>query len=196
MLYFIRHGETDWNVEGRLQGQRDVPLNATGRRQASEAGVILRDLMKREGRNASDLAYWASPLVRARVTMELVREALGLDPHSGFQLDDRLRELTFGQWEGFTLAEVGVKAPASLEARQVDKWRFVPPGGESYQQLCARVRTWYDAIEDDTVVVAHGGTARALTAIVGAAAPDEAPSLSIGQGVVYSFADGQMTCYG
>ena len=66
VLYYIRHGETDFNVEGRLQGRRDTVLNARGRQQAAECGGLLRDLFARERRDAADFAYVASPLLRAR----------------------------------------------------------------------------------------------------------------------------------
>src|SRR6266850_7725781 len=79
VLYFARHGETDWNAERRLQGQHDVPLNALGREQASRCGGILRDLLTRDGRPTDDFDYVSSPLGRARETMELMRFGLGLD---------------------------------------------------------------------------------------------------------------------
>src|SRR5258708_6813130 len=77
-IFYIRHGETDWNGAGRLQGRHDVPLNARGRAQAMHCGEILRDLLARDGHAAVE--FVASPLGRARETMELVRVALGLPP--------------------------------------------------------------------------------------------------------------------
>src|SRR5262249_26947950 len=77
-IYYIRHGETDWNVVGRLQGRHDVPLNARGRTQAEHCGNILRDLFARSGRNAADFDYVSSPLGRAREPMALMRPPLGL----------------------------------------------------------------------------------------------------------------------
>src|SRR5262245_52127631 len=99
-LYYIRHGETDWHVAGRLQGQRDVPLNTRGRAQASHCGNILRELFAPSGRDPADLDYVSSPLGRARETMELTRVALGLSPN-GYHLEPRLAEISFGDWEGF-----------------------------------------------------------------------------------------------
>src|SRR5437016_4548078 len=97
-LYYIRHGETDWNREGRLQGQREIPINANGRAQARRCGEILHDLLAREPQTTLD--FVASPLGRARATMELARVALGLDPQS-YRVDERLTEISFGNWEGF-----------------------------------------------------------------------------------------------
>jgi broad specificity phosphatase PhoE len=192
VLYYVRHGETDWNVEGRLQGRHDTALNAVGRRQALACADVLRDLLARDGRAPSDCAYVASPLKRARETIEIMRAGLGLPP-GDYRVDARLREIGFGEWEGLTLREVRARAPQALAARERDKWDFVPPDGESYAQVAARMRDWYAALDGDTVVVAHGGTARALIAVLGVAPPAEAPLIEIGQGIVYRFADGSMS---
>src|SRR5436305_14214838 len=101
VVYFVRHGETDWNRERRLQGRHDSPLNALGRVQASHGGELLRDLLDRDGRPAGGYDYVSSPLGRARETMELMRAAMGLDP-TAYRTDARLMEMSFGRWEGFT----------------------------------------------------------------------------------------------
>jgi broad specificity phosphatase PhoE len=194
-LYYIRHGETDWNVEGRLQGRYDTALNAVGRRQAGACADILSDLLARDRRAPADYAYVASPLKRARETMEIMRAALGL-VRDDYLVDARLREIGFGEWEGLTLREVRARAPQALAERERDKWLFAPPGGESYADVAARLGEWYAALAGDTVVVAHGGTARALIAALGITSPHKAPLIEIGQGVVYRFADGSMSRYG
>ncbi|MCL2430752.1 MAG: histidine phosphatase family protein, partial [Alphaproteobacteria bacterium] len=101
LFYFIRHGETDWNAEGRLQGARDVALNARGLRQAAQCGKTLRELMADHRRTAADFAFVSSPLVRATETMATVRGVLGL-PDRGFGLEERVAEMSFGRWEGLT----------------------------------------------------------------------------------------------
>ncbi len=156
-IVFLRHGETDWNVEGRLQGQRDVPLNDKGRGQARRNGLTLKRLLP----NVGDFDFVSSPLGRTRETMEIARTALGLDPKA-YRTDDRLREATFGRWEGFTMAELRAREPAELAAREADKWGVSPPGGESYEALARRVRPWIAEITRPTVVVAHGGVGRVL----------------------------------
>jgi broad specificity phosphatase PhoE len=195
VLYYVRHGQTDWNVERRLQGQHDIPLNALGREQAVQCGRILRDLFVRDSRSASDFDYCASPLGRARVTMELLRAELGLDPEA-YRTDARLMEMSFGRWEGFTAAELQVRESQALAARDRDKWNFALPGGESYARLLVRVRAWYESIERDTVVSAHGGVARALIAHLGILMPADAATDDIGQGIVYVFDGSNMTCHG
>ncbi len=194
VLYYIRHGETDFNVEARLQGRRDTVLNARGRQQAAECGELLRDLFARDNRDAADLGYVASPLQRARGTMEVLRGNLGLDPYC-YAIDDRLMEISYGDWEGLTLPEIDARTPGLLAERERDKWDFAPPGGESYRALTARISEWYDGLTRDTVVAAHGGGVRALIALFGLLPRDEATHAQIAQGVVYVFADGKMARY-
>jgi broad specificity phosphatase PhoE len=191
-IYYIRHGETDWNVAGRLQGRHDVLLNARGRAQADHCGKILRDLLADNGHDPAELDYVSSPLGRACETMELVRPPLGL-PANGYRLEQRLAEISFGEWEGFTIAQLHSRDPQRIAAREHDKWHFVPPGGESYKIVSDRVGAWYDSLTRDTVAVAHGGTARGLMAHLEIAKPAAAPLVDIAQGVVYVFEGERLT---
>jgi broad specificity phosphatase PhoE len=193
-IYYIRHGETEWNADGRLQGEQDIPLNDLGREQAANAGGILAGLFARDGRNEQSLPFVASPLGRARSTMELVRSALKLPPHD-YSLDDRLREIGYGHWEGSTLAQMQASDPDVFAQRQADKWTVPPPGGETYASVQLRMRDWYDSLLGDTVAVAHGGTARALMVALGFETPDSAADLTIEQGAVYVFGEGGLEKY-
>ena len=194
VVFYIRHGETDWNVTGRLQGRHDVPLNARGRAQAMHCGEILQELLARDGRNVAELDFISSPLGRACTTMELARAPLGL-PADGYRIEPQLAEIAFGEWEGFTIAQLHSRDPQRIAAREHDKWHFVPPGGESYEAVSARMREWYEALVRDTVAVAHGGTARGLLAYLGITKPAAAPLVDIAQGVVYVFEGHRMTRY-
>jgi broad specificity phosphatase PhoE len=193
VFYFMRHGETDWNVQKRLQGQHDIPLNAVGRGQALRCGEVMRALLEREGRDPESFDYVASPLGRALDTMELMRATLGLDPKR-YRIDKRLAELSFGRWEGLTFAELQHNEAdrLALVAREHDKWGFVPPGGESYADLLVRVREWYATVARDTVAVAHGGVARTLIVHFGVEPQAAAPLHDVEQGVVYRFAPGRL----
>ncbi|MBC9878605.1 histidine phosphatase family protein [Bradyrhizobium sp. INPA01-394B] len=193
-IYYLRHGETEWNALGRLQGTRDIPLNARGRGQAVQAGLILADLLKREGRDKADLPYVSSPLGRARQTMELARGQLGL-PVMDYALDDRLREIGYGVWEGLTLAESEARDPEIYARRLADKWTVGPAGAETYADVQVRVRAWYDELRTDTVAVAHGGTCRALMVSLGLETPASAAELYIEQGAVYVFRDSRLDKY-
>jgi probable phosphoglycerate mutase len=182
-LIFLRHGETDWNVEGRLQGQHDIPLNGRGRDQASSAGRTVRDLFAADLKN---LHFIASPLSRTRETMELARTAMGLPPQD-YDTDPRLVELSFGRWEGLIWPEVKALDPWAASAREGNKWTFQPPGGESYAMLSNRLRPWVDTISRDTLVVSHGGVARVLLAMIGGHSLTRAPMADIHQGRVLLF---------
>ena len=184
-IVFLRHGETDWNVEGRLQGQQDVPLNANGRAQARRNGETLRGAV--EGVAAFD--FVASPLGRARETMEIARAAMGLDPKA-YRVDHRLREVTFGRWEGFTTAEIRAREPSELAAREADKWGVAPPGGESYERLATRVRPWLLEISRPTVVVAHGGIGRVLWIELAGLDPAKAVALAVPHDRVFVWSGG------
>jgi broad specificity phosphatase PhoE len=194
-IYYIRHGETAWNAEGRLQGTLDIPLNALGRRQAADAGQILAELLVRDGRDATSIPFVASPLGRARVTMELVRGTLELPPN-GYAIDDRLREIAYGAWEGSTLAEAQLADPELFARRVAAKWTVAAPGGECYLDVERRVAAWYAELTADTVAVAHGGTARALMVLLGHETPQSAADLYVEQGTVYVFSDGGLAKYG
>jgi broad specificity phosphatase PhoE len=194
VIYYIRHGETSWNAEGRLQGTQDVPLNDLGRRQAVHAGRLLADLLARDGRDKASLPFVASPLIRARATMELARGELKLPP-GDYALDDRLREIAYGVWEGSTLSQMQAADPKLYARRLTAKWTLAPEGGETYAQVQVRMADWYGSLQGDTVAVAHGGTARALMVALGLETPTSAADLLIEQGAVYVFRDGGLKKY-
>ncbi|MEP1442303.1 MAG: histidine phosphatase family protein [Hyphomicrobiales bacterium] len=156
ILYFVRHGQTDWNAEARFQGTRDIPLNDIGRGQASHNGKTLKGIV-----DPSKVKFIASPLMRTRETMEIVRREMGLDAEA-YETDDRLKELSFGDWEGRTVSELEETQSQLWAARQENKWSFRPPQGESYQDLADRLRSWVDEIQGPLVVVSHGGVNRGL----------------------------------
>jgi broad specificity phosphatase PhoE len=193
-LYYVRHGLTDWNRDGRLQGRHDVPINAAGRLQAAHCGEILRHLFACDGLSAAQCGYVSSPLLRARETMEIMRAALGLPP-GDYHVDARLAEISFGEWEGLSYAQVLEREPDVVARREADKWHFRPPGGEAYQEVALRVGAWHASLTRDTVVSAHGGTARALIAVLNIAPLEQAVHHSIDQGLVYVFEGGRLAWY-
>jgi broad specificity phosphatase PhoE len=189
-IIFVRHGRTSYNAESRLQGQKDVPLDGLGREQARSVGRYLRKAMAEDiARIEANNAFWASPLDRTRETMELAREAMSLPPQP-YRIDARLKELTFGDWEGLTWGEVEARDPAAARAREADKWAFVPPGGESYQMLADRLKPWLAELTGEAFVVAHGGVARALLAMLAGTPPNVAASADIWQGRALIFDNG------
>jgi probable phosphoglycerate mutase len=178
LLFLVRHGETAWNAELRLQGQADTEMTARGRAQARRNGRRLGVLID----DPEAFQFVASPLWRARETMELIRVAMLL-PAAGYDLEPRLMELHFGDWQGFTLDEIEARAPGSTAARLRDKWEFLPPGAgaESYGMLLERVRPWFEGLTKPTVAVAHGGVVRAVFRMAAGLPADEAAALEICQ---------------
>lgn len=157
-LYFVRHGETDWNAVRRYQGQTDTPLNDTGRGQAARNG---RELGRILDRAAADFDFVASPLMRTADTMRIIRQALGLEP-DGFARDDRLKEINFGHWEGQIWDDLPNTDPEEFAARKADPYRWRPRNGESYEDLAKRLESWLAGLERDTVAVSHGGVSRVV----------------------------------
>ncbi len=178
LVYFVRHGETDWNAEGRLQGQADTDINALGRRQADRNGRRLAGLIA----DASAFDFVASPMRRTRETMERVRRAMGLDP-DGYRLEPRLVEVHFGDWQGRTFAEIEAEQPGSTKARRRDKWNFRPPGaaGESYAMLKVRAMPWLSEVTRPTVCVTHGGVLRVLFRAVAGWSERESAAMAVPQ---------------
>jgi probable phosphoglycerate mutase len=178
-LYVIRHGQTDWNAERRLQGQRDIDLNAVGREQARVNGEGLARILATAN---LPFDFVASPLRRTRETMEIAREAMGLPPRD-YRTDPRLVEVSFGAWEGFTLKELKATEAERIAERNRVKWDFIPPGedAESYEIMSWRVGSWLQSVDRPTVCVTHGGVIRALFRLIGDIAKQEAAEIEIPQ---------------
>lgn len=157
LLYYIRHGQTDWNAELRFQGRQDIPLNDHGRAQARSNGKKLARLLP----DPSRLDFVASPLGRTRETMEIIRAEMGLDP-AGYRIDDRLIEASYGVLEGTTLPEFKAADPVSHRRRKEMRWDYCPENGESHAMVHERIALWYASLERDSVVVAHGVVGRVL----------------------------------
>ena len=185
-IYFIRHGQTDWNAEGRLQGQKDIPLNATGRQQAKDAGAILADLL----RDPSGWKLFCSPLGRTRETMELMAKAYhqnsaGVLPEPAFE--DRLLEVTFGDYEGLTLDELKHENPAAHDARKSLPWTYQPPNGESYADGADRSWQWDLVQVIPMIIVSHGGICRGFRKNILGLSDEDAAQFHTPQGVVIAW---------
>jgi probable phosphoglycerate mutase len=174
-LYFVRHGETDWNALQRYQGRRDISLNAKGRDQARRNGRALADLL---GAQAAALDYVASPLLRARETMEILRGEIGLARET-YRIDQRLAEIDYGHWEGRFWAELPHTDPEGFAARKADTWGWQPTGGESYRMLSQRVAGWLADVGRDAVVASHGGVSRVLRGLIMQLPPAEIFALEV-----------------
>ena len=182
LLYLCRHGQTDWNAEARLQGQEEIGLNSLGKAQAKRNGHKLADML---GAEAAGFRFLASPMLRTRQTMEIIRGELGLDSKD-YATDERLIELHFGDWQGSTLEEIAETAPEAVAERERRKWDYVPPGAtaESYAMLMERARPVFEALSEPTILVAHGGIVRAFLKLYGGLSETDAAFLTIPQDLV------------
>ena len=154
-LILVRHGQTDYNLHHRYQGQLDIPLNQTGLEQANK-------LVNRLSKDQIDAIY-ASDLARCVQTIELVAKARKLD----IQKDARWRELSFGNWEGMSYQEIRSAFSELLEKWQTDPARVSPPNGETLYQLAKRVKSALDEInskhgEQTVLLCTHNGPIRVL----------------------------------
>ncbi len=144
-LILIRHGETDWNVEGRYQGQADPPLNARGLEQARKLAAELSEV-------GIEIIY-SSPLRRAWQTAEVIARALGVPLHP----EPRLMEIHQGDWEGRLRAEIAARYPDLFRRWLSEPWEVTPPGGEHLRDVQRRV---YAAVDD--ILARHRGQTVAL----------------------------------
>ncbi len=184
-IYFIRHGETDWNKQGLIQGSIETELNAHGIEQAKAVAEALAQ--KRE--ELFGFQFVVSPQKRAQQTMGFIASALGISMAS-VKTEPRVRELGFGVWENHPFWELKDSPiyPADAEARY--DWR--PEGGESYADGVARVDDWLSTVTQPTLVVAHGAVGRCLMGYVAGLAPAALVTLKTPQGCYCRLQNGQI----
>ena len=173
-LVLLRHGRTEWNLDGRIQGQTDTRLSAPGRDQV---------LSWRLPPELAGYRWVSSPLARSRETAAL----LG---HEAVELEAALMEARWGRWEGERLVDLRARhGPdmAALERRGLD---FQPPEGESPRDVQARLRPWLEAVArhgQPTVAVCHRGVIRALYALATGWDMTGKPSVKIGDDSAHRF---------
>ena len=194
-LYFIRHGETDWNAEGRYQGSKDIPLNDIGRGQADLNGKLLVQILDRAGRSPADFTWHASPLGRTRETMQRVRSAFTV-PLPEVAFDQRLVEVSFGIYEGRLHTELSSSEMAIAGERDAGFWNFRPPSGESYEDVAQRIRSFAtDTLHGPAIIVAHGGILRILRRLIEDFPAERAVNWFPPQDSVVHFIDGKSVVY-
>jgi len=158
-LYYIRHGQTDWNAELRFQGRQDIPLNDFGREQAKQNGQKLKQRLGR----AEGMTFVSSPLSRTRETMEIIRAQMDLKIDD-YEIDDRLIEISYGDFEGKTKTELKSANRQLFLDRKKNAWTFRPNNGESQADTLVRISNWYESLDADKtyIVTAHGAVGRVL----------------------------------
>lgn len=162
-LYFVRHGMTEWNDEGKMQGRTDVPLN--------DRGIVQAKLLARRLQNKGIKAIYSSPLSRAKKTAEIIASHFKLEVIEA----PALQEADFGKWEGLTLEEIKAGWGDLLELWY--EGQIPAPGGEGLLAMQARVVEFVEKIVkehkgEEILLVAHGGPIRALVChIIGTIKP-------------------------
>ncbi|OSP56140.1 histidine phosphatase family protein [Pseudoruegeria sp. SK021] len=181
-LLVIRHGETEWNRRGRMQGTLDSPLTQAGRTQAAILGDLLRAL---EVSQTSHRAF-SSPQPRARLTAEIALSAVGLVAVP----DPSLREIDVGDWTGLDRAEIAGRWPAPVADEPLLDFYARAPGGETFPALWDRVGGFLDRLEGPCVVFTHGITSRVLRTRAMGLGLDDLAALPDGQGVIHRVRNG------
>lgn len=158
-VYLARHGETDWNLKGLIQGHTDIPLNETGKKQAFELAAAIKD------KGISIRKIYSSDLQRARETAEIAAQVLLVETEAlkGIQ------EVNLGRWEGYTWKQVRELFPDEYRKWYNNRRYEVPPEGESYEQVLQRVVPVLSRIsseEENVLVVVHSAVIMALLSYI------------------------------
>ena len=170
----MRHGETIWNAEKRLQGRQDTPLTAKGVAQAQAFGQCLKQIVP----DPAACRLIASPLGRAWQTATLAVTGMSRSP-SDIELEPRLVEHAFGAWEGLNQEDLNRNYAADLAARLADKWNVPATDGESYAMVAERVGAWLSEQDEaeTLIVICHGVIARVIRGLYAGMAREELMSL-------------------
>lgn len=153
MIWLTRHGQTEFNREGRYQGARDSALTELGREQGRRMGALLGKLVE----DRQSVRIVSSPLGRARHTAELIALSLGrLGP---IETDPRIAEISLGQWDGLTDEDIEGHSPGARDGLSRWDWFFHGPDGERFEDLAGRTGDWLDETLKSgvpTIAVSHG----------------------------------------
>jgi len=186
VIYLVRHGQTEFNRERRLQGHVDSPLTELGVRQARAVGRLLRDLV-------GDARGWrivSSPLGRTRATAAIVAEALD---EADIELDARLMEISCGDWDGRLRSEIAAAHPTTFT---VAGGIFDLPTGEPYEQMAARLSGWLSDLppEDErrVIAVSHGVAGRVLRGLYTGLSREDLSIQDVPQDAIFALKDGRV----
>jgi len=176
-LYILRHGETVWNAEGRMQGWSNAPLTPAGEKQAVRQGEILRC------QDLTGFRFYTSPLGRSVQTAAIALSKLATEIHT----DTRLREIGVGDWAGLLRRDLPMPSGSNSFMAQYE----MAPNGEGFEKLKARCQGFLDDLQGPAVLVTHGVTSAILRGLVIGDAAYRDASPHAGQGAVYHVKDGK-----
>ncbi|MEA1618016.1 histidine phosphatase family protein [Erythrobacter sp. T5W1-R] len=182
-IYLIRHGETEWNAQGRFQGKLDSALTDTGVQQAAAIGRCLAGL------DLSVDAFVSSPLGRTRQTAAIIAGSAHLP---AAQCDDRLAEVSLGSWDGLTHIDIDAQWPGLLDGSTPFDWFFRSPDGESYDSAFRRSDCWLEERQGVTVAVSHGLISRIIRGAYSGLSKTDALSLPVPQDVIWRLSNGRI----
>jgi len=188
VIYLARHGQTVFNRENRFCGQTDSPLTREGIDEAHRNGRALRAHIGDRGA----LRLVSSPLARALETAGIIRSELGRSVLP-IETDPRLREISFGAWEGLTVDEIKSRYADEWQRRLADKWNHAPPGGESYATVARRVGAWLDEAQGAQLVVTHGAVDRIVRGLYAGLSTGDICALPEPQDELFRLAGGRIT---
>jgi broad specificity phosphatase PhoE len=186
VIYLVRHGQTEFNREGRIQGRMESDLTPLGRSQAAAMAALLADLVRRDG-GAGGWRVVSSPQGRARATAAAIGEALALP----VGIDDRLAEICCGEWEGRLHKEIAQADPERFELRE---WFFGLPGGETFEEVWARVADFLADLPPEpqrrVIAVSHGVAGRLLRGAYAGLSRPETVAQHVPQDAVFRLSGG------
>jgi probable phosphoglycerate mutase len=175
-LYILRHGETEWNAENRMQGALNSPLTPKGERDAARQAAILQTL------DLTDFDFQCSPQGRAFQTAGIALSRIA----TTIRTDDRLREIGVGDWSGLLRDDLPMPEGKDPFMAQYE----IAPNGEGFERLEARCRAFLADVKGPSVLITHGITSRMLRSIIAGDGAVSVPTIHGGQGCVYHLKDG------
>jgi probable phosphoglycerate mutase len=178
----MRHGETSWNARGFFQGHSDIPLSAEGVRQVEGNARRLAAHLESAGISPSSIAIVSSPLSRALHSARIISAELGIAERR-LTTDPRLKEASFGRWEGLTTLEVKERFREERRLRKQDRWNFAPPGGQSYAAISSAMRDFLAGMSGGapSLIVTHAGNIRVALRLLQDLDPEMAMATPIPQ---------------
>lgn len=184
-ILLVRHGETEWNLQRRIQGRFDSPLTERGAAQARAIGRFVGTLP-----DAASARIVASPQGRARRTAEIIGEQLAAAPE--LVTDDRLREISVGSWDGLTYGDIAMGSPGIFDGEGRHEWYFRSPDGDTYEAFAARVGEWLSEAAETRLLVAvtHGIVSRVLRGLYAKLPRHTALTLPVPQDKIFRLSGG------
>jgi len=189
-IYLLRHGETEFNTQGRYQGELDSPLTEVGVQQVQQNAQMLKSLIG----NPDEWKIVSSPLGRAMQSTEIICETIGYDVKK-VEKDERLTEVAVGQWAGLTTKEIESSWPNLFQNTDVYNWYFNAPDGEAYDSVVSRLSAWLKDIQHvpNVIAISHGLTGRVLRGIYADLKKEDALKLEVSQDVFFKLTDKTIT---